>query len=189
MNKIGKVIISFFMMLSLVACGGYEDSVNLSKDGAKYEVDDRVSLYYPKKWETVKQDRIDQALNASETERKVVKDAQNLMIEFFKGEEFLRFTRQSFNNDNTPEELIELYCDEMELQGFVVTVVPATLNNGVNCYEVLSEYKADLRKFKAVIVYSKGIRYMYIYGANQQTYDKKVEGMTKYLYSLEIKDE
>lgn len=189
MNKIGKAIISCFMVLSLVACGGYEDSVNLSKDGAKYEIDDHVSLYYPKKWEMVKQDRVDQALNASESEQKVVKDIQSLMVEFFKGDEFLRFTRRSFNNDNTPEELIELYCDEMELQGFVVTVFPATLNNGVNCYEVLSEYKAESRKFKSVVVYSKGVRYMYVYGANQDTYDKKVEGMTKYLYSLEIKDD
>ena len=157
------------MLFCLSACQSKKETLFLEKDGKLYEVFDQVSFYYP---ETFSLDTRSYNTN---------------IIQFLKDEEVITYTTIIDNTDNKIEDMVELYEGQLQQTGASdISYKKQILDSGNVCYVYHGKYYTTGIKFMQVVCFSENATYVYAYQAPQDSYDKSINVVSKYLESLTV---
>ncbi|MGN1181780.1 MAG: hypothetical protein ACI4SR_02150 [Faecalibacillus sp.] len=167
MNKFKKVILLIVCLISLVACGKKEESVQVNKEGTLYEIGKDISFYYPADFELT---------SKSDDENSVQFNKENQVL-FYKVEDNIY--------DNDIKDRMELYKGELEsLEASVIEVKEPALESGLKCYEYIGEYKKAGLSFMYLVYFDEKATYIYGYEANEDEYEDNISQIVVYLESF-----
>lgn len=169
-----KYSLLVLLAISLCACGKKDETVNIEKEGTKYEIGDEVSFYYPKSFNVGMN-------NLVEDSTQVI----NFVTE--DGTQQFYYTTISEVTDNPAEDLVTLYEGQLEETGVSnVKVTEPVLENGLKCYEFEGVVDATKIQFKNLVYFGDNKTYVYGYQAAKEDYQDNIKQMTTYLETFNL---
>lgn len=164
-----KILLSCIALVLLFACGKKQETVFVEKDGKEYVVDEKASFYYPKDY------KLDTSVDVKETIQLVYKD------------QFLVYHMENEGTDNLPEDLPALYMGQLEEDGASdVAMKNITITSGLDAQEFTGSFESTGMHFKHVVYFTADKAYVYAYQAPEEVYQKNIQEISQYLYSLTV---
>lgn len=169
MNRYYKILTVIMLLLCIVACGQKDQIVLLDKDGEKYEIEKKVSFYYPKTFK----------IDSSNENKK--------MVRFVNDKQLLLYSTVVENTDNKIEDMPELYAGQLEEDGAVeVGYKNIEIKSGITCQEFTGSFNGTGMKFKHTVYFTQKGIYIYAYQAPQKVYEKEISVISQYLESIVV---